>query len=342
MAAEGPYAEPAPQEWLAPAQMPYAPPPPDLPTTLPMFELRPLSLGEVLDRTFSLYRSRFWLFCGISCFSGIVQALSAAVQLAIQGRIVRNVGASTGLQPTAVLFSVCGQLLFALAYSITSAATVFAMGEVYLGRATSIKASFAATIRRWYAYIGIAFWQAGSMVWLPLLLIAPGFALLTVSSLRWLGVVLLVAGIFGGTIGGYILYLRNSFGVPAYVMERLKVRAAMRRSKVLTSGTKWRVFVVHLIAACLYMVAGVVQAPLAFIALMIVAKGGHAFVLQIITLLIGFVAHTVVVPVAMIGLTLLYFDQRVRKEAFDIHMLLGNIEAAPHISPAVPLDATEG
>src|SRR5271169_5669056 len=28
-------------------------------------ELRPLSLGELLDRTFSLYRRHFWLFVGI-------------------------------------------------------------------------------------------------------------------------------------------------------------------------------------------------------------------------------------------------------------------------------------
>jgi hypothetical protein len=28
-------------------------------------DLRPLSLGELLDRTFSLYRRNFWLFLGI-------------------------------------------------------------------------------------------------------------------------------------------------------------------------------------------------------------------------------------------------------------------------------------
>ena len=28
-------------------------------------DLRPMSLGEVLDRTFSLYRNHFWLFAGI-------------------------------------------------------------------------------------------------------------------------------------------------------------------------------------------------------------------------------------------------------------------------------------
>jgi len=28
-------------------------------------ELRPLTLGELLDRTFQLYRNYFWLFVGI-------------------------------------------------------------------------------------------------------------------------------------------------------------------------------------------------------------------------------------------------------------------------------------
>ena len=28
-------------------------------------DLRPLSLGEILDRSFSLYRENFWLFVGI-------------------------------------------------------------------------------------------------------------------------------------------------------------------------------------------------------------------------------------------------------------------------------------
>jgi hypothetical protein len=31
-------------------------------------DLRPLSLGEILDRTFSLYRRHFILFLGINAF----------------------------------------------------------------------------------------------------------------------------------------------------------------------------------------------------------------------------------------------------------------------------------
>ena len=42
-------------------------------------DLRPLSIGELLDRTFSLYRRNFLLFIGISA---IPQLLVLALQLA--------------------------------------------------------------------------------------------------------------------------------------------------------------------------------------------------------------------------------------------------------------------
>ena len=50
-------------------------------------------------------------------------------------------------------------------------------------------------------------------------------------------------------------------------------------------------------------------------------------VAQAVILLVGFVAHTLVSPVALIGLTLVYFDQRVRMEGFDLVMLLGGAES---------------
>ena len=43
-------------------------------------ELRPLSLGELLDRTFSYYRSHFWLFVGIMAISTAVPARDGSVE----------------------------------------------------------------------------------------------------------------------------------------------------------------------------------------------------------------------------------------------------------------------
>jgi hypothetical protein len=51
--------------------------------------------------------------------------------------------------------------------------------------------------------------------------------------------------------------------------------------------------------------------------------------------------------VSIIGLTLVYFDQRVRKEAFDLVMLLGPVDPAPGLAvepvpePAPTLMETE-
>jgi hypothetical protein len=42
-------------------------------------DLRPLSLGEILDRTFSLYRQHFLLFLGLA---GIPQVFVLAIRLA--------------------------------------------------------------------------------------------------------------------------------------------------------------------------------------------------------------------------------------------------------------------
>jgi len=140
--------------------------------------------------------------------------------------------------------------------------------------------------------------------------------------------ILMFLGIVGGGVAGIIFLLRNSMAIPATVVERLKVRASMRRSKVLAVGAKGRLFLVGLISYCLYMVVGILQAPLAIMMVLALRKGHESIAAQAGTLVIGFVGHSVVTPVAMIGFTLVYFDQRVRKEAFDLVVLLGEEQAA--------------
>src|SRR5215469_9317099 len=49
----------------------------------PTYAMRPLSLGEILDRSFAVYRANFWLFVGIAVLSAGVQFLANAVLLVI-------------------------------------------------------------------------------------------------------------------------------------------------------------------------------------------------------------------------------------------------------------------
>ena len=345
------------QPWLAPATLDYTgaeylpsgrqggPPPP--PT---FFELRPLTLSEVLDRTFALYRSRFWLFSGIAVFSGALQALVGIGSLLTQGRMMRQIGAAAGKAPGTVpafipgvpeligiAVTFVGALLFFLAYSVTTAASVWAVSEVYLGRPADVRNSFRATIRRWYRYIGIAVWQAFSWAWIPAVSLVLASILSAVGG-AVLGGVLIVVGILGGGIGGYILYLRNMLAVPACVTERLTVRQSMRRSKGLAAGGKARIFVMQLVLLALYFVVGMLQMPFSMLAMFSVLKqhGIASYILQSITVIIGFLGHTVVTPILAIGITLLYFDARVRKEAFDIAVLMGEEHLGETDAAAMP------
>jgi hypothetical protein len=140
----------------------------------------------------------------------------------------------------------------------------------------------------------------------------------------------------GATLGlalGVLFFLRNMLGVQAAVVERLKVRTAMRRSKVLSSGAKGRIFVVLLITWCLFMVAGILEMPMAFVVGFGAMRGEQHVLAQAGVLVVNFVAHTVVSPVALIGLSLVYFDQRVRQEALDLLLMLGGgAEAGPGVA----------
>lgn len=332
-----------------------------------VYGLRPLSLGELLDRTFSVYRSRFWLFAGLGAISALLQTLISAAQLVpmhLAGMSGAFDGARTrttiptnpfatnylaGIGVGVALAFVAVSLLYLLVFVVTQAATVFALSEVYLGKPTTIGQSVRATIGRWYRYLGIGLWQAGSMLWIPaIVLIAGGVLLATkIPGLTILGGVLIFLGIAAGFPVGVILWLRNSLAVQATVIEGLGVRASMARSKVLTAGAKGRVFVLLLLAVALSYAASLLQMPLMFFVMFTIARGGKAVASEIAMLLVGFVSHTAVQPVLMIGLSLLYFDQRVRKEAFDLVMLLGPESApvqampvfvAPVLGEAVPAE----
>jgi hypothetical protein len=298
------------------------------------YGLRPLSTGEVLDRTFSIYRAHFWLFAGLASLSGSFSLILNAVQLLVHHMVLLQHGFRIAALEAQISTLVMTVLLLPVE-AVVYAASVLALCEVYLGREITAKEAVQATMGRWARYVGIALWQGWSAAWLLAIVVLPGAVMLGMAGkspafapvFAVVGAVLIFAGVAGGGVYGVIAYIRNSLGIPAALMEKTGVRASMRRSKTLAAGTKGRIFVVLLIAVALYMVAGAIESPMAFL----IARSPlqeHVFA-QAAALLIGFVAHVLVSPVALIGLTLVYFDQRVRLEAFDLVMLLGGTSAAP-------------
>ncbi len=303
----------------------------------PTYALRPLSLGEILDRSFTVYRANFWLFVGIGSLSAVVQLLVNATQLLIFHGLFPNPHlAHAQLRHETILRQVSGgigALPVLLVSAVVQAATVWALSEVYLGRRTSIGEAIRAVAGRALRFAGIASWQIWSGLWLMLLVAGPGLLLLMgPAKMRspWIGGPLIFLGVAGGAVYGVIAFIRNSLGVHSAVLEGLKVRAAMRRSKVLTRGAKGRIFVVFLIGWCLFLVVGMLEAPLSLLILLGVRHGQQHIGAQAALLLVNFLGYSVVVPVIMIGLSLVYFDQRVRQDGLDLLLMLdGGANAGP-------------
>jgi MFS family permease len=246
----------------------------------------------------------------------------------VLGKAVGTIAGTGGMVRSVmfVVLSLVSSVLYFAVYGVTQAATTSAVSSIYLGDATSMKTALNAVKGRWARFFGISLWQLWSAFWISGLMVAPAFAIygLGIQSKMWIAGLLFFAA-FLCMIYGVIAYIRNSFAVPAAVMEDVKVRKAMRRSKVLTAGSKGRVFLLFLFMMVLYFVVLAIQSPL--LVLIVKMKGPSQMLLsQGFGLFIGFVASAVIGPVGAVGLCLFYIDQRIRKEGFDIEFLMERSE----------------
>ena len=300
----------------------------------PLYLRSPLAVGEVLDRVFSLYRAHFWLLVGLS-----VVAAGVSVAVAILRLIVLHYSALTVASPAFALangvIAIVQGGAYLIAYSLTLAATTSAVNALYLGEPTSMGIALRTARRLWLRCMGITFWQGWSAVWAFVLL---GVLIGLIPGLRSAGFVgtgiLFFLGILVCGVYGVIAYLRNSLAVPAAVVEDLGVRAAMRRSKRLATDRMFRIFLLFLLMYALSIVTAIITVPLA----LILAKSPAAehFVLQGIILAVNFMSTSLVGPIAAIGLCLFYFDERVRREGFDIEVLLRDASiSSPPPAPVI-------
>ena len=105
----------------------------------------------------------------------------------------------------------------------------------------------------------------------------------------------------------------------------------MSRSSALTKGSRGRIFVIWLLFVVLAFGIGMlVQWPIqlgagvgARSALRHVALGW-----QVASLVATFLSECLVGPLITIAFSLVYYDQRVRKEAFDLQLMMTTLDAS--------------
>jgi hypothetical protein len=296
------------------------------------FTLRPMSTSEVLDRMFYLYKQNFVLFAGIAILPA---ALSLIVQI---GTIALRGGAATpkAMTPDALLVTGAGTLLNLLVLTIggtvASAATAYALSMVHLGKTTSI---------------GNAFSNVGPYIgWLMLLVILVGLMVAGIGILMAIPFVLMIAmpvlgGILGalGAIAGLVfivhLYARFSLAIPACVLEKVSAIKALERSSFLTKGRTGRIWLVFLLTWLINVaLAFAITMPITVSVGFMAVRGHLSLGLLIAAQVAQFVASTLSAPILTISIALLYYDERVRKEAFDLQYMMAALDQPGQQQPA--------
>jgi uncharacterized membrane protein len=138
------------------------------------------------------------------------------------------------------------------------------------------------------------------------------FLLVTVA----LGLLLLGAMVYAVLMG-----LRYSLAVPACVIEDLKERQAIRRSIELSKGSRGRIFLLALLVVAIQIGLGLIT-QIFFIVATFQHHGELPAAIRVLQQLVAFCTNTFVGPIYATGFTLFYYDQRVRKEGYDIEWMM--------------------
>jgi len=279
-------------------------------------QLRPLGIGEILDVGITIYRRNFralltLVFVVVAPF----EVLSALVQASAlpDNTFITDTSAT---EPVDIdrdfwlgiaAFGVAGLLSF-IAGIVATGACFKAIADGYLGERAD-----------WRPALGYAARRLHSIIWVT-----------------FLGTFIAVIGFVFFVVPGVYLYVCFAVAVPVLLTEGVKGRKALGRSRRLVRGRWWGTFGVVFLGALLVSIVQGALVGLTAIATTLDTADPTlgSFIFSTTATVVASVIST---PLSAAFVTVLYFDLRVRKEAFDLQLLAEQIGVEPGegASPAV-------
>jgi len=256
-------------------------------------QLRPLSVGEILDASFKVVRQSFGTLA--------VCVLVVALPLNILSTLVRastsdnafNLDTATNNVSTGT--AAAGQLIvgiLSLVLTTLAAGACFrAVSSTYLGEKATVgeSLSFAAT-------------KILPLIW--------------ISILFSLGLIPAFIALF---FPGVWLFVAWSVSFPALLSEDVRGSKALGRSFRLVRGRWWPTFGALVV---MYLIVFVISAILGvLLGAAFVASLDNEAVAAVLTTIINTLSSLITLPLFAAVLTIIYYDLRVRKEGFDLHLL---------------------
>jgi hypothetical protein len=258
-----------------------------------VWRLRAMSVADLLDETIRLYRHNFLTFVGIVA---ILQ-----IPLAIVSIVVSLLGI-----PFITLIE--GILELVLINALTTAALALAISNCYLDKPISIGSAYRSVLGRFWPLIGALFLLG--LVNAALL----GIPLVLLTLVQCLGVVTLL----GVLVPVVLINVRLAFIAQAIVLEPCSASESLRRSWDLVKGYGWRTVGVMLLLGIFSLL--LVSGPAYLVTLGLLALKVSPVARTVISGVLSVVLTVLYMPIRLSGMTLLYYDLRIRKEGLDLEL----------------------
>ncbi|KAA3665545.1 MAG: hypothetical protein DWQ04_00070 [Chloroflexi bacterium] len=280
-------------------------------------ELRPLSLGQLLDRAFRLYRNNFLVFIGIIA---ITQLPAILMQIGLSSftaldstdaflqsqdpdamiELLPIIGIAAGV--TILLGLVSG--IFAI---IGTAAMTRAVADNYLGKSVTIMGSFSKIGRSWLTLFGTLLLMGliGFFIAIPLVLIA------IIPCLGW-------AVAFLGFVG---LGAISALLTPVVIIEKQGGLDAIKRAWELFRLRSWWVIGYFLLIILMAYIVILGPSLIAISMFGVIAPSAGQLVASIVQQSVTYLFSIIFMPIQLAAITLMYFDLRIRFEGFDLMIL---------------------
>ena len=286
------------------------------------FEIRAMTLAEILDTGFQLVKNRFGLLAGVSLlgqapgivffsvFSGFYDPFSTASE------DMADIGAS--LIAAAALYFLMTMLLFPFVIS----AVVKTVGDLYLGKQLSfgdvVRSGLSRMLPLLVTYVIFVLVSAVIMgLGVAVVVVAVSAISTLLGDQGALGgaiaALLVIAGVFGFIAGGLIYFVASLIVAAVVVLEEISLFEAIARTWVLVTSAPGRAIGV---AVTVYLIVAV---PAVGVQVLV-------GVVPLLGALLSGVVQAVGYAYMFATTVVLYFDIRCRRESFDLEYLARMVE----------------
>ena len=283
--------------------------------------LRKMEISDVIDVAIRLYRHNFAQLLGITA---IVYVPVMGLQTVVIIELMNAAQSIKGNQVPWAQLSVLGAgllgvlFLAAILLPLAEGACCIAVSELYLGR----KITIAEAYRRVFPNL----WK---LIWTFILV---G---LFVGAIYIGGLILCILPGIVGYVWAWTILL---FAWPVVVLEGTWGPEALRRSHYLVKDYFWRILGTWIVLGLIVgLAAQAIAVPVQLICMAALGEK-QPLLAQAITQSVAMAVTLLIRPVNIIGIVLLYYDARIRKEGFDLQVMAAALGHDPTAyKPAAPV-----